>query len=220
MKSLPNVTLISYDNVDDPLRTLRALQFSARNIKFAEVILVCSRVPPGANGTTIRRIQGQGRRLSTIWHGTGIAKDVKTDFALTIHHDGYVINPEAWRDDWLQYDFIGAPWPASSHPCHPGKSDLPGRVGNDGFSLRSRAFMDESAALHKLFMQNLNRVGSDTFFCQQQRPALEQRGITFAPVEVAAAFSWESNIEEVPGDRPDAFGFHNFHLENKQVPRA
>ncbi len=79
--------------------------------------------------------------------------------------------------------------------------------------------MDESAALYDLFARNVT-VGSDTFFCQHQRPALEQRGITFAPVEIAAAFSWESNIEEVPGDRPNAFGFHNFNLEHKKVPRA
>ncbi len=219
MKSLQNVTLISYDNTDDPSRTLRALKFSSREIEFADVVLVCRKRPDGVNGTTIQKVQEQGRRPATIWHGTGIAKYIQTDFALTVHHDGYVINPQAWRDDWLQYDFIGAPWPASSHPCHPGKSDLPGRVGNDGFSLRSRAFMSESVALRDMFIRHLNQ-GSDTFFCQHQRPALEQRGITFAPVEVAAAFSWESNIEEIPGDRPNAFGFHNFHLENKQIPRA
>ncbi len=220
MKSLPNVTLISYDNTDDPSRTLRALEFSAREIKFADVVLVCRNPPSGANGTTIRLIDEQGRIPSTIWHGTGIAKDVQTDFALTVHHDGYVINPNAWRDQWLQYDFIGAPWPRDPNPFHPGKSDFPnGRVGNDGFSLRSRAFMDESAELRELFIPNLH-IGSDTFFCQYQRPALEQRGITFAPVEVAAAFAWESNIEEIPGDRPNAFGFHNFNLENKKVPRA
>ncbi len=221
MKSLPNVTLISYDNVDDPSRTLRALNYSTRAIKFADVVLVCRKRPDGVNGTTIQKVHESGRLPSTIWHGVGIANYVQTDFALTIHHDGYVINPEAWDDDWLKYDFIGAPWPAFSHPCHPGKSDLPGRVGNDGFSLRSRAFMEESAALRDLFISSAKRgVGSDTFFSQHQRPALEQRGITFAPVEVAAGFSWESNIEEIPGDRPYAFGFHNFHLENKEVPRA
>ena len=31
--------------------------------------------------------------------------------AMLIHSDGYVINPSAWRDDFLDYDYIGAPWP-------------------------------------------------------------------------------------------------------------
>ncbi len=228
MKSLPNVTLISYDNVDDPSRTLRALHYSSREIKFADVVLVCRIRPDGVNGTTIQKVHEKGRAAATNWHAYGVMNYVQTDFALCIHHDGYVINPQAWRDDWLQYDFIGAPWPASSHPCHPGKSESVGRVGNDGFCLKSRAFMEACHEMRSLFIAGTKRppdrfgqeLGSDTFYCQHQRPALEQRGITFAPVEVAADFSWETNIEEIPGDRPGAFGFHNFLLENKQVPRA
>ncbi len=227
MTSLPNVTLISYDNTDDPSRTLRALHFSSREIQFADVVLVCRKRPDGVNGTTIQKVHEKGYPAAMIWE-IAMHNYVQTDFALCIHHDGYVINPGAWRDDWLQYDFIGAPWPASQHPCHPGKSDYPnGRVGNTGCCLKSQAFMQASSEMRDLFIKTSRRpdrfgqqYAGDTFCCQHQRPALEQRGITFAPVEVAAGFAWESNIEEVPGDRPYAFGFHNFHLEDKQVPRA
>jgi hypothetical protein len=229
MKSLPNVTLISYDNTDDPSRTLRALEFSSREIKFADVVLVCRKTPEHSNGTTIQRIGEKGYAAAMIWEIAGLQHYVETDFALCIHHDGYVINPNAWRDRWLQYDFIGAPWPASAHPCHPGKSEFPhGRVGNTGCCLKSKAFMRATAELRDLFIQSSKRpdqygqqYSGDAFCCQHQRPALEQRGITFAPIEVAAAFAWESNIEEIPGDRPNAFGFHNFALENKEmIPRA
>ncbi len=228
MKELPNVTLISYDNTDDPSRTLRALDFSAREIKFADVVLVCRNKPDSSNGTTIQRIHAQSYRAAMIWEVAGLINYVQTDFALCIHHDGYVINPQAWRDDWLKYDFIGAPWPASWHPCHPGKEEFPRyRVGNTGCCLKSRAFMQATNEMRDLFIRASKRpdqygqqYAGDTFCCQHQRPALEQRGITFAPVEVAAGFSWESNIEEVPGDRPYAFGFHNFNLEDKQIPRA
>jgi hypothetical protein len=229
MKSLPNVTLISYDNTDDPSRTLRALEFSSREIKFADVVLVCRKKPEHSNGTTIQRVGEKGYAAAMIWEIAGLQHYVETDFALCIHHDGYVINPNAWRDRWLQYDFIGAPWPASAHPCHPGKSEFPhGRVGNTGCCLKSKAFMRATAELRDLFIQSSKRpdrygqqYSGDAFCCQHQRPALEQRGITFAPIEVAAAFAWESNIEEIPGDRPNAFGFHNFALENKEmIPRA
>ncbi len=60
MKSLSNVTLISYDNTDDPSRTLRALEFSSREIKFADVVLVCRKRPFGSNGTTIQRVYEHG----------------------------------------------------------------------------------------------------------------------------------------------------------------
>ena len=33
---------------------------------------------------------------------------VDTNFVLTIQHDGFIINPDAWRDDFLDYDYIGA----------------------------------------------------------------------------------------------------------------
>ena len=31
-----------------------------------------------------------------------------TDFVLTIQHDGFILNPDAWRDDFFDYDYIGA----------------------------------------------------------------------------------------------------------------
>ncbi len=229
MKHLPNVTLISYDNTDDPSRTLRALEFSSREIKFADVVLVCRKTTQHSNGTTIQRVHERGYPAAMGFEIAGLVNYIQTDFALCIHHDGYVINPNAWRDQWLKYDFIGAPWPRGPHNNHPGKSEYPnGRVGNTGFCLKSRAFMQATAEMRDLFFKasrHPDRFGQqyagDTFCCQHQRPALEQRGITFAPVEVAAAFAWESNIEEIPGDRPNAFGFHNFALENKgMIPRV
>ena len=36
---------------------------------------------------------------------------VDTEFVLTIQHDGFIINPTAWRNDFFDYDYIGAPWP-------------------------------------------------------------------------------------------------------------
>ena len=85
--------------------------------------------------------------------------------------------------------------------------------------------MSYTASLRQLFVKSYNTdkygqtLGGDTFCCQQQRPFLEEIGMKFAPVEVAADFSWESTIEEYPNGRPDAFGFHSFALENKQVVR-
>ena len=85
--------------------------------------------------------------------------------------------------------------------------------------------MRETAALRETFLksygtdQHGQTLGGDTFTSQHQRPFLESVGIKFAPVEVAADFSWESSIEEYPRGRPDAFGFHSFALENKQVTR-
>src|ERR1043165_5068689 len=40
-----------------------------------------------------------------------LPKYIETDYALLIHSDCFVINPRCWNPDWLNYDYIGAPWP-------------------------------------------------------------------------------------------------------------
>jgi len=225
MKSLPNVTLISYDNSADPTRTLKALQHCASLIAFADVILCCAVNPSNKGDVFATPVESTGYRGAMEWEVFGLNEYVDTDFALCIHHDGYIINPDMWRNYWLDYDFIGAPWPKNPHPAHPGKADSPYRVGNTGICLKSKAFMRETAALRDMFRksygtdQHGQTLGGDTFTSQHQRPFLEGLGLKYAPIEVAADFSWESTIEEYPRGRPDAFGFHSFNLEDKQVVR-
>ena len=38
-------------------------------------------------------------------------KFVDTKFCLVIQSDGFVINPNLWTNQFLEYDYIGAPWP-------------------------------------------------------------------------------------------------------------
>ena len=67
---------------------------------------------------------------------------VQTSHALLIHADGWVINPNLWKDEWLSLDFIGAPWPLPQDDYS--YLDEEGglvRVGNS-VSLRSKKLMD------------------------------------------------------------------------------
>ena len=36
---------------------------------------------------------------------------IHTDYAMSVHADGFIVHPEMWRDEFLKYDYIGAPWP-------------------------------------------------------------------------------------------------------------
>lgn len=56
--------------------------------------------------------------------------EFSSDFILTIHWDGFIVNPKAWTSQFLEYDYIGAPWPHIN--------DL---VGNGGFCLKSQKFL-------------------------------------------------------------------------------
>jgi hypothetical protein len=76
-------------------------------------------------------------------------------------------------------------------------------VGNGGFSLRSKKFMDAS--------NSLSRTGwaanaEDLYLCLERRKELEDRGIKFCPAEIAKYFSSDSASE--PPFR-DLFGFHS-----------
>jgi hypothetical protein len=202
------ITLISYDNTDKPERTLRVLQYCASLMEFAAVVLVCRVQPQGVQHETIHLVNEHGYAAAMDFEVGGLYNYVGTQHALCIHYDGFILNPKAWDTKWLDYDFIGSPWPGTL--CH----KFPNyRVGNTGFCLKSREFIYLS---HELSPAHHSSIPGDVFTCQMQRARLEDRGMKFAPVEVAAAFGWELNIEEYPKGRPDAFGFHNFG--GKSVP--
>ena len=66
-----------------------------------------------------------------------IGRYISTDFVLLIQWDGYVLDASAWRPEFTNYDYVGARW-----HWHPeGK-----RVGNGGFSLRSKKLLDITSA--------------------------------------------------------------------------
>jgi hypothetical protein len=115
---------------------------------------------------------------------------LKSNHVLVIQHDGHPICAEAWTDEFLLYDYIGAPWTYTD-----GRN-----VGNGGFSLRSRR-------LHKLLQSEEFKyfTPEDEKICRYYRQTLERCGMIFAPENVAHRFSYEMH-------RPvqKTFGFHNY----------
>lgn len=115
--------------------------------------------------------------------------------------DGRVNNSHLWNPEWLQWDYIGAPWPLRL--LAPEFQHR--RVGNGGFSLRSVALMRRVAELGDGGMEE-----EDVRICQHLGDQLEAEGFRFAPLEVAKRFSFESTLEDDPYIMPpDAFGLHH-----------
>lgn len=119
--------------------------------------------------------------------------DIKldTEFILFTQTDGFVIDGTAWKSEFLDYDYIGAPWPEHVSPQY--------RVGNGGFSLRSKKLMtilqdNKYPAQHP----------EDAQICRVLRPFLEKENIKFAPPEIAEWFSCESTYKA-----HQTFGFHS-----------
>ena len=36
---------------------------------------------------------------------------INTKYCLVVQSDGFIVNADAWDDDFYSYDYIGAPWP-------------------------------------------------------------------------------------------------------------
>jgi hypothetical protein len=131
---------------------------------------------------------------------------VTEQYVLIVQWDGFVINPECWATNFLDYDFIGSPWPDMR------SEDA---VGNGGFSLRSSLFLNHSKNL-RVIPDNSSYINQaeDTILCQTYRKELINKGVKFAPQEVADSFAYETIYRE------RTFGFHGAHNLPNFVPEA
>jgi hypothetical protein len=128
---------------------------------------------------------------------------IDTEYLLLVEGDGFITHPELWDNRFLDYDYIGAPWPDKSHYSHV-------RVGNGGFSLRSKKFM------HLCSLCQVCNFNWDHLVCVTYRDFLLENGIKYAPLELAAKFSFESDLQDYQNSFNDSFGMHgknaNFHI--------
>lgn len=129
-----------------------------------------------------------------------LSAHVKTEHALIVQDDGYIVNPNLWTDDFLQYDYIGAPW-----PWH-------GVCGNGGFSLRSKRFLEVSSSLrYEPEHHEYPCAPEDWFLCVKKRKFFEDAGIKFAPNQIAQKFSFETPMGYPNEGKHSSFGFHGKH---------
>ena len=190
--ALPQVTLCIVDT-RAPALAAQSLQHSMAGIDFGRVLLFCHAWVPPAPLPGIEVVD-----IAEITSGADYSRfvlrelpvHIHTPFVLITQWDGFVRTPEAWTDEFLQWDYLGAVWP-----------DQPaGRnVGNGGFSLRS---------------QRLLKAGLDPFITEfhpedlmlgrTYRARLEEdHGVRFAPPELARRFAFENHAPRGP-----VFGFH------------
>ena len=138
------------------------------------------------------------------WTLKKLAARITTDAVIIVQADGYAVNRSAWTDEFLEYDYIGAPWPLWLTACM--KGSMFRRVGGAGFSFRSRKFLETTAAMDyspELYWKE------DIATSRIYHRALEKAGCCFAPVRLALQWCVENRLEDYPHWRlPDSFGFH------------
>ena len=192
MLRLPSVTLLALTGKNVAAHEV-AVEYSCKDIEFGGVKIIVDK--------KIKSIDDWNRKVVyELWNY------VQTSHAILIHPDGYIINPEVWDNDWLLYDFIGAPWPMPTD-SYSYRDELGNiiRVGNS-VSLRSKKLMLYPHLYEFEWKPYYGNTNEDGFICVHNRRKLEELGLKFAPLSVAKYFSKEHEIPENVGIK--TFAFH------------
>ena len=193
MLQLPGVTLVCIDTANHAL-ALRALAQSIAGVRFAKTLFLTDALPPsvqvpaGVDVACIAPIHSRDAYSQFVLKG--LLPYVATEHVLLVQWDGYVVNPAAWDPAFLDCDYLGATWFWHRDGM---------RVGNGGFSLRSRRLL---AALQDPLITLVE--AEDTTIGRTFRPLLErEHAIRFGSEALADQFSFEAAY---PVGKP--FGFH------------
>jgi len=219
---LPNVTLAAMTSVNI-YETIKALEYSMRGIEFGEVVLITHRKPIGLPGSIIYKHTSRLTDIDCFNYKMvyELADYIDTDYVMLVHADGFVIHPEKWRDEFLDYDYIGAPWPipkpGSVHSYHDIYGNLC-RVGNS-VSLRSKRLLEFPRQAKLTWDKDEEGFyNEDIFLCCRNKHRIEAAGMKIAPVEVAKYFGHEHMVPEIE-DVDFPFSFHKWRGRNAQYPR-
>lgn len=188
MLELPTVSLIAIDSVFVE-RTLRAMAHCLGQVRFRSAFFFSDhrrQLPPGIVRVPIPRLSSREAFSEFMVLDLPVYREMLGDFVLTVQYDGFILDPSAWRQEFLDYDYIGAPW-------------KDGVVGNGGFSLRSRRLLE---TLNHLQAELSVVHPEDEIIGRRYRERLEAEGVRFSPLEVARQFS----VEDAP--YAGSFGFH------------
>ena len=192
---LLNIDLISVNCVD-PEYSVRALLHSSKDIQFGSLKLFAHYKPSNLpDSIEFIEIPKQTHQTMNWFHLNELPKHIHNEFMLSIHSDGFIINPNKWMPEFLDYDYIGAPWPDLQW-CSKN------RVGNGGFVLKSKKFMDIEQTLPNTPAHN------DVLVTNIYYEHFIQLGCKYAPVEIASRFSLEHAIPECEYNLDNTFGFH------------
>jgi predicted O-methyltransferase YrrM len=190
---LPDVTLVMIDTQCHELARL-AMEDSLRDVEFGDAIIF-SDEPINVAGTRwikVPKWPNIAECSHFMWYE--LPDHIRTKWAINIQWDSWIVDVNCWTDEFLQYDYVGAPWWYDDDKLN---------VGN-GCALRSQSLMHFLQANKERFPLSLSQ--EDHLIGRVYRPALEQAGFKWAPETLASQFSIECTR---PSDDSRHFMFHD-----------
>lgn len=194
---LKDVTLVAVGSPKYLEGMWRAIEYSRRDIEWGDVKIITS-IPCNSidewNWAIIYELKNF----------------IDTDYCMLVHPDGFVVNAESWKDEFLQYDYIGAPWPLpqDEYSYRTPDGEIV-RVGNS-VSIRSKRILHMPHELEIAWRPYFGNTNEDGFLTCHNRRLLQHFGCRFAPLEVAKWFSREMDIpDNAEVESPFAFHMHD-----------
>jgi hypothetical protein len=164
MTILPVVTLVAIDTKHHELTKL-AINDCRKHCTFADILIFSDKpiAIPFAGWFQVPAFTSMQTYTEILWQL--VWRKVQTPHFLVVQWDGWVVEPKLWTDEFLKYDYIGAPW---------SEGDVNGyRVGNGGFSLRS---VDMARYISGKYPMPVIGEPEDVTICQRYRRGLEDKG--------------------------------------------
>ena len=212
--TLPNVTLLAVTSVEIEQHQM-TLKISSQNIEFGAVKLLYSSLPKKKySDIEYISVAPMSRSGQNLFLMKDLHKYFETSHCLYVEADSFVVNADLWKEEFLEFDYIGAPWP-NKIQMNPNlilnmKENC---VGNGGFSLRSRKLLKTTAKINydslKFPIKN-----EDLIICHYLYKEMIDKGIRFAPPKLAAQFAMEGWHHLYGQDVNSVFGFHARHMRD------
>ena len=206
MSKLLDITLVNVNTLNAP-RAASVLNLCSKILQFKKTILFSRDIPYNiTNNITpilcnINSIYEYNKFILT-----KLNDYIETPHCLIVQNDGFILNPHLWKDEFLEYDYIGAPWNINGMRVWKRTN----RIGNGGFSLRSKKLLS--------YTQNLSLDNFDQPEDVTTSLIIEKnKEFKYPSVELAAKFSLEDPLEDFPYDFTKCFGFHSKWVYNNLI---
>src|SRR5262245_45393140 len=196
---LRDVTLVMVETREHALAKI-AVDDCCRKVSFADVVIVTDKPALFERQASYKVVEDWPTKLGwsrSWWYD--VPPLVHTSHTLNIQWDSWIWDASMWRDEFLKFDYVGAPWWYND-----GKN-----VGNGGFSLVSTRLKRYLADHRDAFP--CDSPVDDDLLCRKYRPRLEAVGFAWAPEKVAYDFAYEGcgpPGHANTGDPTKHFGFH------------
>jgi hypothetical protein len=178
----------------------KSLTYMVKYFNFHEIIFI-SCEDPQVDGVRFIYTEPLSYFDYNKWCLHSLSDYVNTDFGLLFQDDGFPLNPEMWRDEFMEYDYVGAPIKLPANILY--KEEL---IGGGGFTLRSKKLMEFTKTI-----QYPDQYGfypnEDTTIVVTYRDEMLERGLRICPHNIARHFVIQNAIDE-NHTLFNTFGYH------------